>query len=132
MCRRLAAYRAEHGDAQVPKKFKPDPALGGWVAAVRRIGAGQVGPVEAALLESVGFEWVSVRQCGSAFMKSFRALRSFWEEHGHTDVEGVRGREDDLARWCAAQRLANSKGLLTAERVAYLDAIGFEWEASAL
>ena len=38
MCHRLAAYRAEQGDAQVPKKLKTDPELGGWVAAVRRRG----------------------------------------------------------------------------------------------
>ena len=36
MCERLATYIEEQGNAQVPKKFKPDPELGGWVAAVRR------------------------------------------------------------------------------------------------
>ena len=37
MCARLAAYAAEHGDADVAKKYQPDPKLGGWVAAVRRL-----------------------------------------------------------------------------------------------
>ena len=32
---KLALYAAEHGDCDVPKKFKPDPELGGWVAASR-------------------------------------------------------------------------------------------------
>ena len=69
MCRRLAAYRAETGDAQVPKKLKTDPELGGWVAAVRRQGPEVLSVEERAAAEAAGFEWVSTRKCGSSFMK---------------------------------------------------------------
>ena len=51
MCRRLAAYRAEQGDAQVPKKLKTDPELGGWVAAVRRQGPEALTAEELAAVE---------------------------------------------------------------------------------
>ena len=53
MCRRLAAYRAEHGDAQVPKKLKTDPELGGWVAAVRRRGPDALDAEEMAAITEV-------------------------------------------------------------------------------
>ena len=69
MCRRLATYRAETGDAQVPKKLKTDPELGGWVAAVRRQGPEVLSVEERAAAEAAGFEWVSTRKCGSSFMK---------------------------------------------------------------
>ena len=33
MTRRFVDYVSEHGDGQVPKTYKRDPELGGWVAA---------------------------------------------------------------------------------------------------
>jgi len=126
MCDRFAGYRQEYGDGQVPKKFNLDPVLGGWVAAVRRrreaLGASRV-----VQLEALGFEWVSTRQCGSAFMETFRELRCFYDEHGHTEVARVLGETSDLARWCDAQRSANARGLLPDKRQAYLEGIGFAW-----
>ena len=126
MCRKFAAYRAAEGDGQVPKKYKLDPSLGGWVAAVRRARA-TLGEARTAELEALGFEWVSTRQCGSAFMHSFRELRAFYDEHGHTDVRRVDGDDAPLARWCAAQRKAYAKGQLPPKRSGYLDGIEFEW-----
>lgn len=131
MCRRLAEYRAAHGDAQVPKKLKTDPALGGWVAAVRRRGPNGLGAEQRAAVEAAGFEWVSTRKCGSSFMKSFRKLRDFHDAHGHCDVERVNGPSDELVRWSEAQRLARQKGLLSDERVDYLTGLGFAWDAPA-
>ena len=126
LCDRFAGYRQEYGDGQVPKKFILDPVLGGWVAAVRRrreaLGASRI-----AQLEALGFEWVSTRQCGSAFMETFRELRGFYDEHGHTEVARVLGETSDLARWCDAQRSANARGLLPDKRQAYLEGIGFAW-----
>jgi len=126
MCSRFAAYREEHGDGQVPKKFQPDPTLGGWVAAVRRRRE-MLGLSRVSQLDSLGFEWKSTRQCGSAFMQSFRQLREFWEVHGHTEVDAVLGTGSELARWCDVQRAAKTKGMLPDKRLAYLEGIGFEW-----
>lgn len=124
---RFSAYRQENGHGQVPKKYLADPLLGGWVAAVRRRRE-TLGDSRVAQLDALGFEWVSVRQCGSAFMQSFRELRDFWEKHGHTDVVAVLGEGSELARWCEAQRLARRKGLLPEKRLDYLEGIGFSWE----
>lgn len=129
LCDRFAAYRAEHGDGQVPKKYQKDPVLGGWVAAVRR-GREALGAARVAQLDALGFEWVSTRQCGSAFMQSFRQLRDFYDAHEHTDVAGVLGGASDLAHWCDAQRRAHARGLLLEKRVAYLDGICFDWRES--
>jgi len=130
MCRRLATYRAETGDAQVPKKLKTDPELGGWVAAVRRQGPEVLSVEERAAAEAAGFEWVSTRKCGSSFMKEYRSLVDFHEEHGHCAVERLRETDDDLVRWSEAQRGARRKGMLVEERVDYLNAIGFEWQGA--
>lgn len=124
MVERLAAYVRVHGDGDVPKKHKPDPALGGWVAAVRRCRS-KLDEEQLAQLAAAGFLWTSSRQCGSAFMKSFRELRSFWEEHGHTRVGEVLGDEHELARWCETVRASRRSDKLSPKRLAYLEDIGF-------
>ena len=86
-----------------------------------------LGEARTAELDALGFEWVSTRQCGSAFMHSFRELRAFYDVHGHTDVRRVVGDDAPLARWCAAQRKAYAKGQLPPKRSGYLDGIEFEW-----
>ena len=120
---RLAAYAAEHGDCDVPKKYARDPALGGWVAAVRRR-RGALDAARAAELEAAGFAWASSRQCGSAFMRSFREVRDFREEHGHADVARVLGDGHELARWCEATAALRRDGKISPKRLAYLDEIG--------
>lgn len=129
MCGRLSAYVAEHGNAQVPKKYKPDPALGGWVAAVRRARLA-LGAERVAQLDARGFEWVSTRKCGSKFMLGFAALRDFHAARGHVDVAGAAAASDsaelaELARWCEAQRGAHARGLLKPKQAEYLEGLGF-------
>lgn len=119
-CVELVAYRDEFGDAQVPKKFQKNPALGGWVAAVRRRGREAFDDERRERLSEVGFEWVSTRKCGSRFMKGFRELRAYYDKYGHTDAEG------ELGVWCEAQRGAAAKGLLSEERLDYLRSINFK------
>jgi hypothetical protein len=34
---RLAAYKAEHGDCSVPRRWAEDPRLGNWVSKQRRL-----------------------------------------------------------------------------------------------
>ena len=75
MCRKFAAYRAAEGDGQVPKKYKLDPSLGGWVAAVRRAREAR-GEARTPARAARGVEWVSTRPCGSAFMHSASSVPS--------------------------------------------------------
>lgn len=117
----LSAYVEENGNGQVPKKFKSNPVLGGWVAAVRRRGPIAFSDEQNRQLESAGFEWMSTRICGSNFMKSFRKLRDFHEENGHCESE-------ELMAWSDAQRKAAAKGMLSDQRLDYLRSINFRFE----
>ena len=114
----LAAYVATHGDGQVPKKFRDDPALGGWVAAVRRRGRGAVETARADALDAAGFEWTSSRSCGSAFMVGFRAFRDWRDAHGDADPP------EDLRRWSDAALEQARRGRLSRARLDYLGSIG--------
>jgi len=128
MLRRLAAYREAHdGRADVPKKYQPDPALGGWVTAVRRAKE-QLGDARIAELTAAGFAWEAKRKCGSVFMLRYAELEAFAAAHGHTDVARVLGETHALAQWCAAQRKAQRAGSLSPKREARLEALGFTFE----
>jgi len=117
--RALAAYKAKYGHGQVQKKWREDPGLGGWVAAVRRKGPNAYTPEQRAELEAAGFEWTSLRSCGSAFMKGFRAFRDFRAERPDAELPA------DVAKWAKATRAAAAKGLLSRERLDYLDSVDF-------
>lgn len=125
LLRRLGAYRAEHGDLQVPKKYRRDPRLGAFVALVRRTGL-QLSARRRAELDAAGFEWNSNQKCGSAFMLGLGSLRAFQQVHGHASPSGADG--DELVRWCSAQRAAARKGLLSEERRGFLAGLGFEFD----
>ncbi|CAH0378608.1 unnamed protein product [Pelagomonas calceolata] len=110
----LRAYVLEHGNGQVPKKYKLNPRLGGWVAAVRRRGPDALPLERRSDLENAGFEWISTRKCGSAFMKNFRALR---------DLPKGEAPSSELKAWAAAQKKLAAKGGLSAERRDYLASV---------
>ena len=61
---------------QIPKKYAPDPELGAWVAAVRRIGRNSIDNRQREILDQIGFAWISNRKCGSTFMKGYRDLKT--------------------------------------------------------
>eukprot|EP00978_Attheya_sp_CCMP212_P047571 scaffold422093_cov71-Attheya_sp.AAC.2 len=96
---RLVAYEKEtQSGYDIPKKYKPDPELGAWVTALRRLGKRDLIMNEdnnnnnddnddddtnnnsllrlehVEQLNLVGFTWISHRQCGSAFMLFYRQL----------------------------------------------------------
>ena len=106
----LRAYVLEHGNGQVPKKYKLNPRLGGWVAAVRRRGPDALPLERRAALENAGFEWISTRKCGSAFMKNFRALR---------DLPAGEAPSSELQAWAEAQKKLAEKGGLSADCLLY-------------
>ena len=110
----LRAYVLEHGDGQIPKKYKLNPRLGGWVAAVRRRGPDALPAERRASLENAGFEWISTRKCGSAFMKNFRALR---------DLPKGEAPSQELQAWAEAQKKLAAKGGLSSERRDYLASV---------
>jgi hypothetical protein len=66
---RLAAYKKEHGDCNVPRRWAEDQRLGGWVHDQRTrkkaLDRGDASPgmtaARAVKLEALGFAWVWAR-----------------------------------------------------------------------
>lgn len=123
---RLLQYRNDHdGDVSPPKKYAPDPELGAWVTGIRRLGPGGVDAAHRDQLDSLGFQWVSQRKCGSSFMKQYRLIAK--------QIESGNNEEDVWAdqanqNWLRAQQLALARNDLSETRQHYLEQLlGPEW-----
>jgi hypothetical protein len=79
MYNRLLAYKEEHGNARVPKRYDEDPKLGIWVLTQLRRCKDKD---RIDLLKKIGFEW-KLRD-SSYWMNMYRRLVADKKEHGNT------------------------------------------------
>lgn len=129
---KLLAYHNEFQTFQIPKKYEPDPELGGWVTMLRRLNEkNELPQVEIDQLDEVGFAWISTRKCGSSFMAEYRdALSSLSKAvESSADVRELLQEESNTRKWIEAQRRAHENGKLPASRVQYMDDLpGIDWK----
>jgi hypothetical protein len=92
-------------------------------------------PDRQAALDALGFAWESAekkpRDDSNLIAKwnlRYAELVAFQREHGHTRVPKGPPGNKVLWHWRHVQREFRRKGMLRAERIARLDALGFEWE----
>lgn len=95
---RLLEYGGDHSP---PKKYLPDPELGAWVTALRRLyKINQVDPSHVKQLDAIGFSWISPRQCGSKFMMFYRNLLA-------TEMIPLEHPDDATLQWIRAQQASH-------------------------
>ena len=128
MYQRLKAYWAAHGNADVPNGYENDLQLASWVGNQRqRRKSGKMSTEEIGLLDAVGFSW-SLRERGK-WESSLAAVAAFRAVHGHCDIPLNYSENAKLGRFVNSMRTKRNRGLLSAERIASLDALGFVWKA---
>jgi superfamily II DNA or RNA helicase len=130
----LAAYRSEHGDARVPKRYRTPSGypLGQWVGGQREAynaSPRRLSPERIADLESLGMIWDTLAE---AFAVGLAELTTYRAEHGDARVprgyctpSGYR-----LGKWVDTQRVAYnaSPRRISPERIADLEALGMLWK----
>jgi hypothetical protein len=142
---RLAVYKAEHGDCNVPKGWAKDPRLGAWVTMQRykkrKLDRGEPGlrltAERVAELEGLDFEW-DVGSKTAAWEAQLARLVAHKAAHGDCSVPHRWVEDPRLGFWVQKQR-AGKKALerggpsegMTAARAAKLTALGFAWDPSA-
>ena len=136
----LRNYKEKHGHVNV--KWSDDKSLYGFCKNIR-YGYNNPGKPTMALtderiasLNALGFEW-TVKERRAVTAKSFEQriedLRAYKEKHGHVNVKE---KEDkSLYGFCQKIRYARkhpekSNVALTDDRIASLDALGFDWRMS--
>jgi hypothetical protein len=128
----LVEYKKVHGECNVPWDYSANLELGRWVRAQRYFHQKKIllADREAGLNE-IGFDWRNVK---TAFWDNrFEELLRYLQQHGNCTVPQRYPPNPSLGKWVDNQRIAYAQkkrgkiNLMTAEREAKLDAIGFTW-----
>jgi superfamily II DNA or RNA helicase len=119
----LKAYKTQYGDCLVPETNQD---IGIWVGAQRRAFKKGILSVENIVrLESLGFEWDPL---SAEWESNFNTLKAYRDRYGDCRVSNPSINHKKLRTWVSVQRSAYTKGKLSADRTARLEALGFEWD----
>ncbi len=143
---RLRAFQARFGHCHVPRLWAEDPKLGQWTGLQRKYWRkGTLTADRVARLEALGMEWQVPYRCylppfpparrprqgnTDRWAQRLAELTAYAREHGHTRVK--LSENEVLSHWRNAQMKIRRKGGMSAERIALLDGIGFDWESPYL
>ncbi len=126
----LRRYKKDTGDVLVPRRYiSPEGLyLGRWLERQKKsYTEGRLSDYHAKKLEGLGVEWEATLD--KSFETWLEALKIYKEEHGDVNVplryETADGKK--LGNWCSNIRGRYKKGKLSDDRVARLNALGFEW-----
>ncbi len=135
----VAAFKAKHGDCDIPLNYPENPKLGGFVNAVRtQRNNGKLSADRVAKLEAIDFSWASSRKTlvggdgvTAEWQTRFDELLSYRKTHGDCNVPAKWQENPQLSRWVSQQRQRRKSETLHPERQRRLDKIGFDWRADS-
>jgi hypothetical protein len=142
---RLAAYKAAHGDCNVPNRWAEDPPLGKWVGTQRhykrKLDRGEPSQGMTAervvWLTALDFAWGGLKGPPPqvAWGLQLARLAAYKAAHGDCNVPKCWAKDPGLGTWVNHQRWykqQHDRGepihRMTADRVARLTALGFVWD----
>jgi len=137
----LKAYKAQHGDCNVPTLSKTNPSLGHWVHDQRKqyrlYESGKQTSMTAARvakLEFIGFKWALQKHtCMKSWAERYAELAKYKDEYRNTNVPIRWKKNPSLGQWVSTQRqeygnfMAGKKSNMTPSRIDTLNSIGFVW-----
>jgi len=133
MYQRLVAYKKEHNDTNVTRKYKEDPQLGSWVHTQRiAYKANKISAERKRLLDSVGFLMGFSTTSNAKLMEMYQRLVAYKREHKDTNVPRSYKEDLQLGSWVHTQRTAYKANKISAECKSILDYIDFVWDWKGL
>ena len=127
MYEQLKQYHSEHGHSDVPHRSNSNRKLSTWVKNQRtQLKRSALTEDQVRLLDEVSFTWKH-RDRGS-WEDRLAEVIAFKEKHGHCNIPLTLTEPPKLSKFVNATRVQRNKGVLSAERIAKLDAVGFMWQ----
>lgn len=113
------------------KKDAKLATLGKWVDRQRQsFVKGTLSGDRIEKLESIGFVWDGEKaKQDILWQKRIKQLEEYKKTHGHCDVPRSNEEFPKLGHWVYRQRENNNNGTLPPERIAQLEAMGFQWSS---
>jgi hypothetical protein len=130
--RQLKQYHKKNGHCNVSKP--ENLPLAGWCSAMRlyrKRNMKRLTKEKIERLTELGFEWHSIieQENKLRWEKQFALLNEYKREYGHCNVSLSQNDSSyrSLAKWVIRQRKNYKSKLLTLERIAKLNSVGFNW-----
>jgi superfamily II DNA or RNA helicase len=121
----LKAFREKYGDCRVSRTKEEFKELANWISNQRSLyKKGKLSPERISKLESLGYEWDIL---DSDWSRYFDALTEYKSKNGSCRVPYSFSEYPRLGIWVARQKRFFERGKLSPDRIARLDALGFEW-----
>ena len=121
----LVAYKAKHGDCNVPRGYGPDPQLGTWVQNQRQFRRkGKLSQQQFDRLDALGFIWDPRK---ARWHEMLERLVAYKAGHGDCNVPQCYEPDPQLGSWVHNQRQFRRKGKLSQQPIDRLNALGFYW-----
>jgi superfamily II DNA or RNA helicase len=129
MFQRLVAFHDQHGHFRLTENTPENKSLAEWMQRQRnRMRAGRLPDEYEQRLSAIGFPWKPLTGPDADWEPRYQQLKQHRAATGGFHFNWNASGERSLARWAKSQRKAFGLGALTPERVALLNAIGFNWE----
>ena len=126
MAAELAAFKNCFGHCNVPHGWRRNAELAAWLHGVRcSKRAGKLDEARVRQLDELGVVWEPGQ---SRWEEMCVLLGQYKDRHGDCNVPGTWPENPKLAKWVKGLRACRKQGLLSADRVDRLSALGFEWE----
>ena len=123
----LLSYEQEHGNCDVPTKWKANEELGHWVSQQRQLRKrGTLHPERQRRLDEIDFDWRSDDRKGD-WRTRFVQLKAYKERFGNCRVPRRWKENPQLGSWATNQRQYRRKGMLSLKKEKLLVELGFEW-----
>ena len=143
----LKGYKKDHGDCNVPRKYKANPQLASWVNTNRtKYKNGKLSKERIESLQGIGFSWAGGvsrgRRSGNesggttargatssvSWDERFQQLVEYKDQNGHCRVPAKKYEPNpQLGLWVDRQRQLFKKNKLSPEQKERLEGIGFVW-----
>jgi hypothetical protein len=118
---RLVTYKNQHGDCNVPSRWKQDRPLATWVDTQRQR-KDELPPERIQRLDALGFDW---EPSSTYWEQMYGRLVVYKKSHGDCNVPLIRGKNRGLANWVSVNR--QRKNQLLPDRIQRLEKLGFDW-----
>lgn len=123
--RALLDYKEKYGHCNVPQRWKENTLLANWVRVQRNASAkGKLKEDKINKLNAIGFEW---NRSNETWLHRYTALVRYKKKYGHCKVPQRWSKNKTLANWVKIQRSLYRKEKLSEQKIAQLNALGFEW-----
>src|SRR5690606_8884157 len=124
MYRELLQFHQKHGHTRVPWDWEMNRHLAPWAQRMKK-NKKKLDKSKIMLLDAIRFDWSYEKRDIVPWEDMYQRLVLFKSKYGHTRVPVLWSEDPKLGKWVS--RMRYQRPILTFQRTALLEKIGFDW-----